>query len=1224
LLLFGILLLLLVPFATIGASSSQTTHPEEQNIDISRPSLDDFYDETDQLPSHNVVKQSSRQIPESIPFAGFVKNLGQGGSSDISFYHTSSHLSVAFSESKITFAVHDQGTYRMTELLFEGGAACQPIGKKKSTYESNYFIGDDRFTNVPAYQEIWYPDLYENIDLGYFMTEKGLKYEFIVRPGGDPSDIRLSVGDEASIQVKESTVTIISEAGGKPLLEDTGLVSFLKDGEEIPSQFRRIDSGSYGFDVSAYDTTRTLIIDPWNIPISTYLGGSSLDRIVDIAYGEGGQYVYLVGTACSGFPVQDGYDEDAAQNDAVICKINHTGGLVYSTFVGGNYGEWGRGIAVDDIAEVYITGETASLNFPTTDDAYQSSRASAGDAFIAKLNSTGNGLLYGSYLGGSEDDAGFDISIAWSGETVGYYSPYIVGYTSSSNFPVTAGAYQTSYQGGDNDAFVARFNSTGGLNFSTYLGGDNHELASVSFSGFGIEVIETGHAYITGCTESGNFPTTSGAYDQNLNGWQEDVFVTKLNPTGDSLNWSTYVGGGDTDVAHDIDLEYDFDSDDYNVYVGGQTYSDDFPVTGESYDTVYSYRDGFIVKLSGDGSSLLAGTYIGGSEDERIYGIDVPDEVGGNGVFATGWTRSDDFPTISAFEDSYTGPLDAFVVNLTTDLTSLTFSTYLGGSGVDEGRGVLGWWNGNITVVGLTKSSDFPTTHAFQEDHGGNEDGFLTCFGIDTESPTIALSGITNESVQPSAGDIPLSVEDNFGLIDTVLASWNGGTNATLTYPYTAIVPSGDTDHVLRVYANDTGGNDASVLFLFAPDNPPTISLYEIANETVVPSGWDIQLSVDDDFEMVDTVLASWDGVGNTTLTNPYTTEQPSGEGNHTLTLYANDTGGKESSALYVFTTDDPPAIVLTTPANNSVVQDGTLLDVDVTDDDTDTVFYSWGVSNHTWSEPYQTTITGVVGNKHLHVYANDTWGYWRHKYYAFELDNDAPTISLTAPANGTLQAPGVLVNLSLSENNPEDVFYHWDDASSNETATWFPSIPMIEGDGWHTLHVYATDQASNSAYANFTFLVDGTAPTVDALEDISFYEGTTGHEIAWSASDVHPDSYVIYKNGTLYDTGDWTDTGDVITVDLDQLSLGTFNFTVVFTDEVGNTGTDTVMVTVLMESTTTTTTTETSTTTTTTSTTTTPPPIELDDTLLLVVGASAAAIVVVIVVMMLRRKQTG
>ncbi|MBD3160201.1 MAG: hypothetical protein GF309_15595 [Candidatus Lokiarchaeota archaeon] len=1230
-LLFGTFLLLLAPFVTIGASGSGITYPEQQKIDSSRPKISERYDRTDQSPLRNIVERSRRQIPESIPFAGFVKNLGQGGSPDISFYHTSSRLSVAFSVSKVTFAVRDEGTYKTMELFFEGGDACQPIGKKKSTHESNYFIGDERFTNVPAYQEIWYPDLYENIDLRYFMTEKGLKYEFIVRPGGDPSDIHLSVGDEASIHVDRSTVTIFSETGGKSILEDTGLVSFLKNGEEVPSQFRRIDRGTYGFDVSAYDRTRTLIIDPWNIPISTYLGGSSLDRIVDIAYGEGGQYVYLIGTGASGFPVKNGYDEDPAQTDAVVCKINTTGGLVYSTFVGGNYGEWGRGIAVDDITDVYITGETASTNFPTTDDAYQSSRASAGDAFVAKLNSTGNGLLYGSYLGGSENDEAFDISIAWSGETVGYYSPYIVGYTVSNDFPVTAGAYQTSYQGGSNDAFVARFNSTGGLNFSTYLGGDGHELNSPSFSGFGIEVIETGHAYVTGCTESNDFPTTVGAYDRDLDGWQEDVFVTKLNPTGDSLNWSTYVGGGDTDVAHDIALEYDFDSDDYFVYVGGQTYSDDFPVTGGSYDTGYSYRDGFLVKLSGDGTSLLAGTYIGGSEDDRIYGIDVTDEIGGKGVFATGWTMSNDFPTVSAFDDSFAGPLDAFVVNLTTDLTSLTFSTYLGGSGLDEGRDVLGWWNGNITVVGITESSDFPTTHALQESYGGNEDGFLTCFGIDTESPTITLSGITNESVQPSAGDIPLSVEDNFGLIDTVLASWNGGANATLTYPYTATVPTGDSNHILNVYTNDTGGNDASALFVFAPDNPPTISLYEIANETVVPSGWEIQLSVDDDFDMVHTVLASWDGADNTTLTDPYTAIQPTGEESHTLRVYVNDTGGKEDSALYVFTTDDPPAIVLTTPANNSVVQDGTLLDVDVTDDDTDTVFYSWGVSNHTWSEPYQTTINGVVGNKHLHVYANDTWGYWRHKHYIFELDNDAPTISLTAPANGTLQAPGVLVNLSLTENNPEDVFYHWDDASSNETATWFPSIPMIAGDGWHTLHVYAKDQASNSAYANFTFLVDGTDPAVEAVEDISFYEGTSGHEIAWSASDVHPYSYTIYKNGSLYDTGDWTDSDEVVTVDLDQLSLGTFNYTVVFADEVGNTGKDTVMVTVLMESTTTTTTTttgtttETSTTTTTTaSTTTTPPPVELDDSLLLVVGASAAAIVVVIIVVMLRKNKMG
>ncbi|MGM0687211.1 MAG: hypothetical protein ACQET3_09605, partial [Promethearchaeati archaeon] len=538
-----------------------------------------------------------------------------------------------------------------------------------------------------------------------------------------------------------------------------------------------------------------------------------------------------------------------------------------------------------------------------------------------------------------------------------------------------------------------------------------------------------------------------------------------------------------------------------------------------------------------------AATYLGGSDRDVLYGLWCPDY--GTGVYATGWTKSTDFPTVSAYQDSIGGSLDAFVVNLTSDLTSLDFSTYLGGSGLDQGRAVVHWWNGNFTVVGLTESSDFPTSNAFQDNFGGYSDGFLTRFGIDTKSPTISLSVIDNESVIPTSWDIPLLVEDDFGGVAMVSASWDGRDNTTLEYPYTATQPSGEGEHILRVYANDTGGNNAT--------------------------------------------------------------------------------------ALFVFTTDDPPAILLTTPANNTAVQDGTLLDVNVTDDDTDVVLYSWGTTNHTWEEPYQITINGVVGSKHLDVYANDTWGHWSHKHYIFELDNDAPEISLDAPGNGTLQPAGVLVNLTISENNPEDVLYHWDDASTNETTTWFPSIPMIADDGWHTLHVYATDQASNSAYVNYTFLVDATAPAVDPVDDISFHEGTTGHEIAWSASDVHPHSYTIYRNGSLYDNGDWTDTGDVITVDLDGLSLGTFNFTVVFADEVGNTMSDTVIVTVMMESTTTTTTTGTTTTTetsttttTTTSTTTTLPPVELDDTLLLVVGASAAAIVVLIVIVMLRRKQAG
>ncbi|MGV9170052.1 MAG: hypothetical protein ACOC38_08960, partial [Promethearchaeia archaeon] len=750
LLLFGILLLLLAPFVTIGANGSQITYPEEQKIDISFPSLDDTHDGTDQLSSHNVVKNPRSVIPESIPFAGFVKNLGQGGSSDILFYHTSSRLSVAFHESKITFAVRDEATYRTTELLFEGSSDRQPIGKKKSMHQNNYFIGDDRFMNVRAYQEIWYPDLYDNIDLRYFMTEKGLKYEFIVRPGGDPSDIRLSVGDESSIRVEKNTVTILSEAGVKPILEDTGLVSFMKDGEEISSQFRRISSTSYGFEVSSYDETQTLIIDPWNIAFSTYLGGGNLDRIVDMTSREGGEYVFLVGTASSGFPTKDGYDESAASTDAVVCKLNSTGGLVFSTFIGGNHGEWGHGIAIDDLAQVYITGRTSSKNFPTTENAYQSNQASSRDAFIAILNATGNGLMYGSYLGGSEYDAAYDIDICWCDSEGGYYSPHIIGYTSSTDFPVTFG----SYQGGDNDAFVARFNSTGGLNFSRFLGGSHREWSNTVE--YAIEVGEWGHAYVTGSTYSSDFPVTGGSYQEFEDLWEG--FVTKLNPTG-MINWSTFVGGDGNDYALDLELVSSGTEGLYNVYVGGRTYSTNMYTGATGYDnSLAGEDDAFIMELSADGKNLLAATYLGGSERDVLYGISCNSE---SSVYATGMTMSDDFPTVSPYEDTFAGPLDAYVVNLTTDLNSLTFSTYLGGSDSDEGRAILDRSDGSFTVAGFTYSPDFPITNAFQETHGGDTDGFLTDFRMDTESPTIALSGIANESVQPSAGDIPLLVEDN-------------------------------------------------------------------------------------------------------------------------------------------------------------------------------------------------------------------------------------------------------------------------------------------------------------------------------------------------------------------------------------------------------------------------------------------------------------------------------
>src|SRR3989449_3326670 len=548
-----------------------------------------------------------------------------------------------------------QGTVLRMKLL---GANPTPgvTGVEELRGRSNYFIGNDPAkwrANVPTYAKVEYRDVYPGVNLVYYGNQRQLEFDFIVAPGADPQRIRLGVEGADRLDLDAQGDLVVHTGGAQVRLQQPHVYQMANGvRQEIESRYVLNDHHQVEVWVVAYDTHKPLVIDP-TLAYSTYLGGNSLDE--------------------------------------------------------------GFGIAVDSLGQAYVTGVTASLDFPPTAGAFQSSSAAGEEAFVTKLNPTGAALVYSTYLGGTNSDVSLGIAVDSLGQA------YVTGRTSSANFPTTAGAFQPSFPGGFFAAFVTRLNPTGAaLVYSTYLGGTGGE------QGFSIAVDAAGNAYVTGNTFSTNFPTTAGAFQPRFGGGDNDAFVTKLNTLASgsaSLVYSTYLGGTSDENGFGIAVDSTG-----NTYVTGQTGSLDFPTTTGAFRPSFAggFIDAFVTKLNPTGAALAYSTYLGGTGDEDGFGIAV--DATGN-AYVTGITFSPDFPTTAGtFQPSSPGG-DAFVTKLGPTGAALVYSTYLGGTGSDVGFGIAVDSFGNAYVTGQTLSSDFPTTEgAFQTTFGGGGgfDAFLT------------------------------------------------------------------------------------------------------------------------------------------------------------------------------------------------------------------------------------------------------------------------------------------------------------------------------------------------------------------------------------------------------------------------------------------------------------------------------------------------------------------
>ncbi|MFY9622485.1 MAG: SBBP repeat-containing protein [Pyrinomonadaceae bacterium] len=621
-------------------------------------------------------------------------------------------------------------------------------GIDKQAGKSNYFIGNDPAkwrTNVSHYARVQYKDVYRGVNVVYYGTQRQLEYDFVVEPGTDPGVIKMAF-DGASAMHVDSDGSLRLQMRGGELRQSKPLIYQQVNGErkEISGRYL-IRDNRVGFEVAEYDRSQPLVIDPV-LSYSSYLGGSGEDIGLGIAVDSFGN-AYVTGfTTSNNFPTVNSLSPGADFRDVFVTKVNAAGtALVYSTYLGGNNFERGQSIAVDSSGHAYVTGRTSSGNFPRVTP-IQSGLGGSEDVFVTKLSANGSELLYSTYIGGAGPEDGRGIVVDAAG------SAYVTGQTDSPNFPTGSNSFQPTFGGSrfGGDAFVTKLNPAGSaLVYSTFLGGHDYD------EGNAIALDSFGNAYITGATHSPNFPTANG-FQSTINSFCSspgapiapcfDAFITKLNPTGSALVYSTFLGGFGRDEGHAIALDSSG-----SIYVAGETNSGNFPVanafqphlTGSG--SFIAASDAFITKFNPAGSALVYSTYLGGQGHGEILGGMVVDAQGN--AYVTGHTGASDFPTTDSMQPM-AGSGDAFITKLSASGSALVFSTFFGGTDYEESNAIAVDTAGNAYITGRTWGS-FPTEKPFQPFFGGggiNEgDAFVAKIGTNNiPAPTVlSISAVT-------------------------------------------------------------------------------------------------------------------------------------------------------------------------------------------------------------------------------------------------------------------------------------------------------------------------------------------------------------------------------------------------------------------------------------------------------------------------------------------------
>jgi hypothetical protein len=697
------------------------------------------------------------------------------------------------------------------QLILQGANPTSAMtAEEQLAGRSNYFVGNDSskwHANIPTFSRVRYQQVYPGVDLIYYGRQGRLENDFEVNPGVNPKVISWRLEGAEKVRVGPGGDLLLQVGENEVRLQQPRAYQWEGNQQREIAIRYRIRGQNVRFDLGNYNRHLKLVIDPI-LTYSTYLGASGGETAYGVVLDATGN-VYMTGTTASAnFPAASSAFQPtyAGDGDIFVAEFNPAAtGLLFATFLGGTGTDTPTEILLSSFGNLFLVGSTTSSNFPTTASVLQPNYAGNQDAFLTEMKPDGSALIYSTYIGGTGTDFGTAVALDAAGNA------YVTGSTRSTDFPT-----KNPIQPGNIaqfDAFVTEVSPAGALVYSTYLGGALNDY------GTGIGVDSSGNVIVSGYTYSTDFPTQD-ALQSALSGGS-DLFVTKFMPGSNSLLFSTYLGGAGIDRASGMVLDASG-----NIFVTGDTQSTNFPVTANAYQATLAGTDNVLLaKLDSTGSVLVFSTLFGGAATDQATAL-TRDSAGN--IYITGFTQSTNLPLLDPIQNilgiagagncGSTNLInvannvcsDAFVTKFTPSGTPV-FSSFLGGSGNDSGQGIAVDSAGAIYVVGGTASPNFPATfNAFQWQYlgtDGNNNAFLAKISPN-DGPSVALSpqqiNFGSEPIQSASSPVTITLT-NVG-------------SATLSI--SSITTSGDFTQTNNCGAFVSGGaGTCSIQVIFTPSS---------------------------------------------------------------------------------------------------------------------------------------------------------------------------------------------------------------------------------------------------------------------------------------------------------------------------------------------------------------------------------------------------------------------